>query len=131
MPTKNEAAPPQERRADLAQRVREATELLEAIVDDRGLLAGLDAEDRRRILDAAGNVYNPDVSARRRMVKATIRARKSERVRQDDARLERTGIRKLRRQTVFTTPDPVLPAEFSPGDETVRPSEGESQNCYI
>src|SRR3954469_5404915 len=120
MPTKNEAAPPQERRAGLAQRGREATELLEAIVDDRGLLAGLDAEDRRRILDAAGNVYNPDVSARRRMVKATIRARKTERVRQDDATLEGTGIRRLRRQTVFTTPDPVLPPDFDASEETPR-----------
>jgi NAD(P)-dependent dehydrogenase (short-subunit alcohol dehydrogenase family) len=134
MHTNERAAAPQGREADLAQRVREATELLEAIVADRGLLAGLPADERRRILDAAGNVYNPDVSARRRMVKATIRARKTERVREDDARLEGTGIRRLRRQTVFTTPDPVLPPDFGASEETPgagAASAAASQNCYV
>ena len=52
--------------AEFGRRLRDAAALLEAIVADRGLLARVPAEDRRRVLAAAGNVYNPDVNARRR-----------------------------------------------------------------
>src|SRR6478672_8710133 len=100
--------------AELNQRLRDAADLLEAIVADRGLLARISAEDRRRILAAAGNVYNPDVNARRRMVKATIRGRKAARIRRDDHVLAETGIRTLRRKPVFTTPNALPPAGFVP-----------------
>jgi NAD(P)-dependent dehydrogenase (short-subunit alcohol dehydrogenase family) len=118
----------------LLGRVRAAADLLEAIVADRGLLAAVPAEDRHRLLNAAGAVYVPDTLARRRMVKATIRRRKAERVmRQEDA-LGRTGIRTLRRQTVFTTPNVFPPAGFQPNDVTdeKEPSERvEPRHCYI
>src|SRR5215217_7211550 len=87
------------------ERLRAATNLLEAIAADRGLLAGVPPEDRHRLLNAAGQVYVPDATARRRMVKATIRQRKAVKVRREEQALGRTGIRTLRRQTVFTTPN--------------------------
>jgi NAD(P)-dependent dehydrogenase (short-subunit alcohol dehydrogenase family) len=119
---------------ELRRRLLAAAEVLEAVVADRALLASLSADDRRRLLDAAGSVYNPDVSARRRMVKATIRERKAARIRRDDEVLAETGIRALRRQTVFTTPNVLPPAGFeSQATESSnhRPDAGEAQNCYV
>jgi NAD(P)-dependent dehydrogenase (short-subunit alcohol dehydrogenase family) len=114
-------------------RVRAATELLEAVVADRGLLAGIPADERKRLLEAAGMVYVPDTLARRRMVKATVRLRKAAKVQRDDEVLSETGIRKLRRQPVFTTPNVYPPADFEQRDveepgfrEAVEP-----QHCYV
>src|SRR4051794_25443029 len=107
----NDGTPPHdETKPGFAQRLRAAAEVLEAVAVDRGLLAHVSADDRRRILDAAGKVYHPDVSARRRMVKATIRRRKAAKIRRDDDVLDGTGIRALRRQTLFTTPNALPPA---------------------
>ena len=118
--------------ADFAPQLRAAAALLEAIVADRGLLAGVSAEDRRRLLAAAGNVYNPDVNARRRMVKATIRGRKAARVRRDDTVLAETGIRTRRRQTVFTTPNVLPPAGVTVDEsEDSRRESADAQNCYV
>ena len=45
---------------NLADRLRDAAELLESIASDRSLLAGLPEEDRTRLLQAAGRVSRPD-----------------------------------------------------------------------
>src|SRR5258705_11530044 len=89
----------------LIERLHAATEVLEGIIADRGLLARLTAEERKRLIIAAGQVYHPDDAARRRMVRATTRLRKASRVTQDDKLLAVTGIRSLRRQPVFNTPN--------------------------
>src|SRR5215208_704922 len=118
----------------LLERVRAAIDLLEAVVADRGLLAAVPAEERHRLLNAAGAVYVPDTSARRRMVKATVRRRKAERIRREEAALSRTGIRSLRRQTVFTTPNVFPPSGFDLQDITDRSAPEECldpQHCYI
>ena len=86
-------------------RLRAATELLESIVADRGLLSQASLDDRRRLLQAAGHVYAPDAAARRQLVRASIRRRKAERVKREDTVLDQTGIRTLRRQPVFTSPN--------------------------
>jgi hypothetical protein len=52
----------------LLERLRAAAQLLEEIVQDRGLLSRVDAAERHRLLNAAGQVYLPDVKARRRLV---------------------------------------------------------------
>ena len=57
-------------------RLRDTIEALEAIVRDRALLNGLNAEERQRLLTAAGDVYCPDVNQRRRQVKERQRQRK-------------------------------------------------------
>ncbi|HJR33738.1 MAG TPA: SDR family oxidoreductase [Gemmatimonadales bacterium] len=113
----------------LTDRVRAAAELLESIVADRGILAGIAKVDKRRLLDAAARVYHPDAKARRLLVKATVRERKRARIRKDEEVLASTGIRTLRRQTVFTTPNFFPPSEES--TEGRRLKTEDCRNCYI
>jgi NAD(P)-dependent dehydrogenase (short-subunit alcohol dehydrogenase family) len=87
------------------ERLRETIELLEAIAADRGVLAGVPDEDRKRLLQAVALVYSPDRVERRRMSKAAARHRKAVRVRGDQGVLHETGIRALRRKPVFHTPN--------------------------
>jgi hypothetical protein len=118
---------------DLRDAVRSATELLERVVADRGLLATLPAEERKRLLAAAALVYHPDAKARRKMVKATTRQRKAAAVKQEEEVLDVRGIRSLRRQSVFNTPNIFPPERFEQRDvddpefrETV-----EERHCYV
>ena len=60
------------------------------------------------------SVYNPDARARRQMVKAVVRERKSEAARRDNRVRAETGIRALRRQSVFTTPNVFPPRQTEP-----------------
>ena len=55
---------------ETAAKLREATELLESVAHNRGLLGGLTVEERTRLLKAAADVFNPDVVQRRRFTKA-------------------------------------------------------------
>ena len=118
----------------LAQRLRDAALLLEKVAADRTLLAGLSAEEHSRLIQAAGDIFCPDVSERRRFVKAKVRQRKVAKVERDQSRLNKTGIRKLRREKVFTTPNVYPPADFQQteveGDPEFR-EVVEPQNCYI
>ena len=66
-------------------------------------------QDRERFHRAIAELYNPDPVARRRMVQAAERA-KAER---DDAVLQETGIRMLRRKPVFNTPNIFPPENFA------------------
>ena len=120
--------------ADLAERLRAATDFLELIAANRGLLAEVSQEDRRRFLDATAHVYSPDAKARRKLVKATIRLRKAARVQRDESELNETGIRQLRKQTVFTTPNVFPPPGFSQEDVEDDPDFREAvepQCCYV
>lgn len=126
--------PEDQRDPVLVERLRATAELLEQIVADRGLLAHLSAEDRRRVIQAAGRVHSPDNAARRRMVKAKVRMQKAGRVSRDEKLLARTGIRSLRRQPVYTTPNVFAPTDFVPRDvhgETVPREAAQPQNCYV
>jgi NAD(P)-dependent dehydrogenase (short-subunit alcohol dehydrogenase family) len=118
----------------VAERLRAATELLEAAAANRALLSKLSVEERTRLLQAAGQIYCPDVSERRRLVKAKVRARKQEKLQRDQSKLNETGIRKLRREKVFTTPNVFPPENFEQrevtGDAEFR-EVVEPQNCYI
>ena len=51
---------------------------------------------------------------RRRLVKARVKQRKAEKLQRDQAQLNQTGIRKLRAQPVFTTPNYFPPALGEP-----------------
>jgi hypothetical protein len=96
--------------AELATRLRDTIELLEAIAADRSVLAGVPDEERRRLLQAVANVYSPDRVERRRMAKVVARERKAARVRSDQHVLHETGIRTVRRKPVFHTPN-VFPTQ--------------------
>jgi NAD(P)-dependent dehydrogenase (short-subunit alcohol dehydrogenase family) len=123
----------------LAARIQAATELLESIVSDRALLASVPEDDRTRLLQAAGRVSRPDAVDRRRLVQATKRERRTAKAHRAESVLSNTGIRKLRRETVFMTPN-VFPTAASEQCESERHSVNdepgfreavEPQNCYI
>ena len=127
-------APENLRSPKLIDRLRDAAELLESVAADRGVLAEASAEDRRRFLDAVGMVFHPDAKTRRQLVKATTRLRKAARIEKDESMLRRTGIRSLRRQTVFTTPNVYPPDGFEPQDRDAEPEAREAiepVHCYI
>ena len=119
---------------EFLDRLRAATELLEAIVADRGLLAQASPDEQWRLLQAAGQAYAPDANARRQLVRATVRRRKAERVRREDQVLDQTGIRTLRKRPVIITPNVFPPPDFqardSDGDPDVREAI-EPQHCYV
>ena len=100
----------------LLERLRAATETLELIAADRGHAALLSEANIGASVRAAALVCNPDVRARRTMAKALARRRRRERSDRDDAVLAGTGIRALRRQPVFTTPNVFAPRGFLPRD---------------
>src|SRR3954469_21117400 len=89
----------------LRDEMRRAAELLERIIVNRGLLLAVPPDEQKRLLEAVKLVYHPDAKARRDLVKATTRQRKAAIVNRDDTVLRNTGIRSLRRQSVFNTPN--------------------------
>jgi NAD(P)-dependent dehydrogenase (short-subunit alcohol dehydrogenase family) len=117
----------------LLDRVRAATELLESIAADRALLGHVPSDERTRLLQAAGRVSRPDAVERRQLLKFTKRARKAEKVQRAESVLAETGIRKLRRQPVFTSPNVFPPTSFGqlPGGAETPADHGLTQNCYI
>ena len=119
---------------ETAELLRLATEALESVVRDRGLLRALSVEERTRLLSAAGSVFNPDVVDRRRADKAERRRRRASKLEQDESMLAETGIRVLRDRPVFTTPNVYPPAGFEQtevaGDPEFREAI-EPQHCYV
>ncbi|MFN8222220.1 MAG: SDR family oxidoreductase [Gaiellales bacterium] len=120
-------------RAEAAEALRRLTGELEAIVADRSLLEGLSVDERTRLLTAAGDVFNPDASARRRSRKRIRRQEKAARRDRDEGVLAETGIRALRERPVFTTPNPAPPvrAEQVELDDPEFREAIEPQHCYV
>lgn len=120
--------------AELRAQLLAATEVLERVARDRGILARMEAEARHRLLKVAGEVYHPDVKARRRLVKETTKQRKRATIAGEEEVLAGTGIRTLRRQTVFTTPNFFPPPDFDPADMDGGAAEPETipeRHCYV
>src|SRR5262245_52163245 len=115
------------------ERLLTATEFLESVAKDRGLLAGASEEEQRRLLRAAGEVFQPDGIARRRLVRANRRNLKSARTQLEESTLSETGIRRLRRQSVFTTPNVFPPSDFEQQDidDPDFREATEPQHCYV
>jgi NAD(P)-dependent dehydrogenase (short-subunit alcohol dehydrogenase family) len=103
--------------------LRAAASLLERVIADRTLLMTVPYEDRRRFDEAVATVFQPDVRARRAMVKATARQRKLDAALRDDSMLHETGIRALRRKPVFTTPNVYLLGDAASGTSSVTAEE--------
>ena len=124
---------------DLAARLRAATELLEAATADEAVMAVLAEDERQRLVNAAADVFDPDPGTRRRHVKQRRKRRKREKVAHDEAVLEGTGIRSLRSQNVFTTPNVFPPDDFVQQDVTSSHGDAagpfretiEEQHCYV
>jgi NAD(P)-dependent dehydrogenase (short-subunit alcohol dehydrogenase family) len=117
----------------LREELLRATALLRRIGSDRSLLTALNPEEKQDLVNAAGDVFSPDPEERRIRTKALKRQRRSERVRRDEDVLSGTGIRTLREQSVFTTPNVHPPASFRQR-EVDDPSYRETideQHCYV
>ncbi len=139
MTTLKDATPDEPRDEALRARLLAATEALELAARNRRTLAHLSADERQRLIRAAGEVYHPDPAARRNLVKETLKLRRQGRIARDERMLESTGIRELRRAPVFPTVT-LLPSPASlEGERTVDvddapDSAGEAvreQNCYV
>jgi len=126
---------------DLQARIRAAVELLEAIDDDRSLLAHADPDDQRRLIHAAGRVWTPDETRRRQLTRALAKQRKAEAKERREAALDETGIRTLRRKPTYTTPNvypPALPGDVPAARDTAEAGEAPAaaedvgrQHCYV
>ncbi|MEO6126058.1 MAG: SDR family NAD(P)-dependent oxidoreductase [Ilumatobacteraceae bacterium] len=125
--------------------MRELMLALEAVVDDRGMMDVLTTDERNRMVAAAGEVFNPDVEARRRRAKEQKRRDKATKLQREQAALSATGIRELRSKPVFhspnvfppTTPDqlalgPVADPSTSDGlSSDSLTSAGPALHCYV
>ncbi len=140
MNTTNDNTPPADiDDTQLVERLQAATEALERIAEDHSLLAKLPTEARDRLQRAVAGVYHPDPMARRQRMKAAERARNAEAIAKDDAVLDNTGIRELRRKPVFTTTNYFPPTGFEaddikPGEEGARTTQRQTvelQHCYV
>jgi len=112
------AQPPSILDPALLARLEASADLLEELVDDRGLLAGIPADLKIRLLGAAGRLSRPDALVRRQLVKASRRQRKAARVAREEQALSSTGIRKLRREKIFTTPNVFPPSQADDAEDT-------------
>jgi len=116
------------------EQLKAAIKLLEKASADRALLAGLTDEEHTRLMKVAGDLYCPDLTQRRKLVKAKVKQRKAEKKSADDKKLHQTGIRELRRKPVFTTPNYFPPQIGEPQEVTDNPDFHEAvepQNCYV
>ncbi len=124
---------------DLADRLTEATKLLREVAEDPTLLEVLSEQERVDLVNAAADVFQPDVALRRRQARARRRRKDAERIAQTEEVLQETGIRRLRRQDVFTTPNVFAPSDFQqvdvteawPGDAPPFREVLEPQHCYV
>ena len=121
----------------LVDRIRDATGLLECLAADWSLLNQLPAADRCRFHRAIAGLSAADPLANRKRDKAA----KAARVKQEEARLNETGIRSLRRRPRITTPNVFPPPIEEPrtsnaeqrtlNDEPGTPNNVRSRPCYI
>lgn len=128
---KDPAAP-----ADLRARIEAATDLLEAVHGDRGLLATIDEPLRRRLLTLAGQVSRPERDARKAFVRAHRKVRARRKRVEEESMLAETGIRKLRNNPIFQTPRRLGPAADVHADDDAPRSEPigrahQPRTCYV
>lgn len=104
---------------------------LERLAADPSLVNGLPEADRIRLVNAAGQVFNPDYEDRRQYFRAKRRRERAEKIARDEERKTETGIRQLRSKPVFTTPNVFAPVAFE--QRTVDEDEtlADSQHCYV
>jgi len=104
--------------------------LLEAIAEDRALLAELSLEDRRRLMIAAGRIARPDRDEARSVARALRKKEHAQKKAAVEAQLEQTGIRQLRAMPVFVTPQ--APALSAGGGGEEEPDHLiEERCCYV
>jgi NAD(P)-dependent dehydrogenase (short-subunit alcohol dehydrogenase family) len=105
--------------------------VLEGLVGDRSRLAELDKEYRKRLLIAAGRLSQPDRLEKRQFSRAHRKHKKQQRRADDEAKLERTGMRQQRLLPTFITPEASARAEAHAQSSWEAPQLTEARVCYI
>lgn len=101
-----------------AEEVQAALRVLERVVQDRGALAGASREERETLQRLAGEVARPDLKQRKKLQKALARREHDEKKAHDARLRDDTGIRALRKASVFPTPlPPPMPPLPLPGTD--------------
>jgi NAD(P)-dependent dehydrogenase (short-subunit alcohol dehydrogenase family) len=110
------------------EEVRRAIRLLEAVMHDRSLLAGLPDEERKALLIAAGRVSRPEDHQARRLVRAFRKAKREKVEAEDRAARAATEIRAARQSAVYVPPSRRLEgAAGAPAErELLQP-----RTCYV
>ncbi len=108
------------------EELKSATSVLEAVVEDRALLADMPDDERRAFLMAAGRAASPLRHEIQAFSKALRRDRLKLRQARDREVRESTAIRVARQEAVFTAPLPMLPGERREG-----PTLEQSRYCYV
>src|SRR5437773_2478134 len=98
------SALPVREHAATADALSRCAELLEAVVADRGLLAQLPAEERRRLLRAAGRISRPGRDEARCLRRTFKKLHKHSERSADRGSKDATGIRAARAAPVFVAP---------------------------
>jgi NAD(P)-dependent dehydrogenase (short-subunit alcohol dehydrogenase family) len=101
---------------EIDPQVAATIELLEQLVADRTMLAAIPKEVRVKLLSLAGDLYEPDLALRRKLIKDQRRSDKNEKTARHQENLAQAAIRALRAKPVFVTPN-VFPPELVEGDE--------------
>jgi NAD(P)-dependent dehydrogenase (short-subunit alcohol dehydrogenase family) len=132
------SAPSQElSAAQLDARAEEAVALLERLADDWSLLDQLPRDVRARLHRAMAGLSTHAPRAGRKRAKRAARALRDDKVRQEDAVLNDTGIRRLRRRPIVTTPNILPPTTGGESVAETRSADGEGMSegierrCYI
>ncbi|MEY4630563.1 MAG: hypothetical protein RIQ81_683 [Pseudomonadota bacterium] len=109
---------------------------LEAIVEDRSLLADLDETTRTRLVKAAGMIARPDRVAIKQLSRAfrrrdrqTAKEEKAEARAASIAAKSATGLRQARTSQVFVAPEKTLPADTGQSYQPMRLAK--PQACYV
>lgn len=106
--------------------LRACRTVLEAIIRDRGLLAGLSLEERTALLHAAGRVSHPNKHEHRKEAKSVRKAKRAERQERDREAVAATAIREAREAPVFVAPPLLGDGAAQPERELERP-----RDCYV
>ena len=112
-----------------AAELRRTVEVAEQIAGDRGLLAELSRDQRRRLMQALERIASPDRKSRKRLVRAFRKreqAELAEKKTRDAERLARTGIRNPQGTRQLKKPCP--PAPFEP---TLPPPREHSEEAFV
>ena len=111
--------------------IDQCIQVLEALVEDRAALAGVDTQTRIRLLTAAGRVSRPERNDQRRLSREVIRKKKQALRAEDEVKLERAGIRQRRQLAELTSPLPLALAASGGGRFDVRdPSPAEPEEVH-
>ena len=112
-----------------------ATDLLERLAADWSLLDQFPAGDRARLHRAIDGLSVPERHARRKRAKQADRECRRTRIDREEAVLDGTGIRTLRRRPIVTTPNVFPPAHVDERDE-IGPGAAPGvsvvdRHCYV